>query len=130
TGLPTSAKERIDVFTQTYNLAKASRQFKDMNMVINGETIEPTPLNEEFAEQKASSGDTKEATNNFKLGFGHWMTRSLTAGMFKDFKTTDLLSNVQNAGHIYINIGESLLAIATTLKITAAVAKTGGGWAL
>lgn len=130
TGISSSNVERIENFTNTYNFAKASRQLKDMKLVADGNVINATPLNEDFAEGHAKSGEPKEALNNFRIGFGSWLTQSLTATFFKDFQSTDLLSNIQSAGHKYLWIGDSLLVTAAALNITSQVADTGGGWAI
>ncbi|UUA75131.1 DotA/TraY family protein [Cellvibrio sp. QJXJ] len=128
TGISNSARAEIDSFTQIYRSAKATRSFKDYSISVNGETHKPNPISADALMSYASMVDGKSAITQYKIELGPWITKALTAGAFDDFSSTDLLTNLQGAGHKYLVIAESMLITVGTLNVISSVMKEGGGW--
>lgn len=120
----------IQGFHTKYETAKTARSFMDHRIVVDGVEIQPDPFSSESIEQLAKIGNPNEAITMAKLSFGNGLTNVLMSTLLSDFQSTDLLSNLQNAGHTYLFIGETILATCAAMRIAANTFESGGGLGL
>lgn len=130
TGVSDITRENIDRFTTIYVQGRDSRRFVDHHMEIDGVIVKPQPNTVDAAESFSAMANAKEAVKSFNLELGPWVTKSLTSIFLQDFESTDLLTNLQSAGHKYLWIGEGLYLTSAALSVMSETAKTGGGWAV
>lgn len=129
-GVSDIALKDIHAFNDKYSAAKNSRSFNDYKMSVNGEEVQQDSFSVDYIQQLAAIGNPNESMSLAKLSFGNRLTQILTGTLLKDFHTTDLLSNLQNAGHSYLFIGEAILASCAALRILAVTLESGGGLGL
>jgi len=129
TGISDIARSNIDRFTNTYIQSNNARIFSDFEMNIDGERLIPNPGSIEGVKRFASLSNFTEAFSSFHSELGPWLTQQLTSAFLEDFESTDLLTNLQSAGHKYLLIGQGLMLAGVTLPVVASAAETGGGMA-
>lgn len=127
TGLSDISRDKISKFGEIYTAAKTSKRFGDYKIVIDDKTFKPSPTSVEAAASFASITDIQESIRSFHTELGPWVTGALTSGILENFESTDLLTNLQSAGHKYLIAGEVLWLASTTLPVLAASAESGGG---
>lgn len=87
------------------------------------------PEDEEALVNDLSKIDGKEAQKEGRRRYFTWISNTLFSVVFSDLERGDALMSIQRGGHRLLNISATMMGIAGSMKIFAAVADTGAGMA-
>jgi|GEM_PF-4171727 len=122
---------RLYNMANTHYYAEANFKFADsigtMDTVNLQESIEIPPWDTKYMETFSDihSNDLVGGYNQYKSKLAHALGTKLLDAQF-NFDERNLLSGVQNAGHTYMIVGESILLAAAAAKIASKSAKVVG----
>lgn len=128
-GISNNVNEKIMKFAFTYAEYKEKRIYTDYIMTVDGKEVSPDPLTDDSFIQASSSGDMRVAKEKWSAGLGPWITQGMTGMFMQDLGSTDLLSNLQSAGHKYLWIADSMyLAVSSANILSKATQSASHNW--